>query len=120
MRGMFREDEAAVGDDVEDTALARNEVGINAEFSRNRGRQPDGLRTIVSTNAVADTQIHVFDHSLTASSSIRRGLGGAATIEHPRFFVRALGVGALGFRNAPGARAPQLIDTRQRPPRAVA
>ena len=52
------EDELVVGDDVELTAGARDDVGVDAERLRDRGRQTGGLWQVVSNFAVADRHLH--------------------------------------------------------------
>jgi len=56
--GALGEDELAVGDDVELTAGARDDVGVDAERLLDRGRQTGGLRQVVSNLAVADRHLH--------------------------------------------------------------
>ena len=51
---VLREDELAVGDDVELATRARGHVGVDAERLLDRGRQTGGLWQVVSHLAVAD------------------------------------------------------------------
>ena len=48
----------SVGGDVEYAAAALDQVGVDAEFLRDRGLQTGGLRAIVSGAAVFDGDFH--------------------------------------------------------------
>jgi hypothetical protein len=52
------EDDAAVGDHVERAALTGEKLGFDAEGAGNRSRQPGGLWTVVSADAVLDLDRH--------------------------------------------------------------
>ena len=52
------EDELAVGDDVELAPGADDQLRVDAERLRDRGRQTGGLRKVVSNLAVADRDLH--------------------------------------------------------------
>jgi len=56
--GALGEDELAVGDDVELTAGARGDDGVDAERLLDRGRQTGGLRQVVSNLTVEDRHLH--------------------------------------------------------------
>ena len=58
MRLVLREDLLSVDLDVEDAALAGDDLGLQPELALNRGRQTGGLWPIVSTNAIGDGDVH--------------------------------------------------------------
>jgi len=55
---VFRENKAAIGDDIEDAAGALDEFRLDAEFFENFSRQTGGLRQVVSGGAVFDRDVH--------------------------------------------------------------
>ena len=58
MRLVLREDLLPVGDDVEDAAVAGNDLGLQPELTLDRGRQTGGLWPVVSTDAIRDGDVH--------------------------------------------------------------
>ena len=58
MRLVFREDLLAVDDDVEDTALAGDDLCCHSELTGDRGRQTGGLWPVVSTDAIGNGDVH--------------------------------------------------------------
>jgi len=55
---VLREDELAVGEDVEDAAIAPDELGLDAEPLGERGLQTGGPGPVVSAAAVVDGDLH--------------------------------------------------------------
>jgi hypothetical protein len=55
---MLREEQLAVGHDIEDARVSHDQLGFDVELIANRGRQTGGLRLVVSTPAVRDGQTH--------------------------------------------------------------
>jgi GNAT superfamily N-acetyltransferase len=58
MRLVLGEDLLSVGDDVEDAAVAGDDLDPQPELSLNRGRQTGGLWPVVSTDAIGDGDVH--------------------------------------------------------------
>jgi GNAT superfamily N-acetyltransferase len=58
MRLGFREDLLSVDGDVEHSALAGDDYGVQPELTLNRSRQTGGLWTVVSTDAIGDGDVH--------------------------------------------------------------
>ena len=54
----LRVDRASVDDYVEHAAAAANQLGLDADFLLDRGRQTGGLREVVSGAAVRDGDVH--------------------------------------------------------------
>jgi hypothetical protein len=52
--GLFREDRASVGLDIEDAAATRDELRLDPELLLDRGRETRGPRLVASLNAVRD------------------------------------------------------------------
>jgi hypothetical protein len=61
---VLRVDERAVHDHVEDTVIALDELGFDASRLLDSGRQPGGLREVVSTHTVGDGDLHSGTSSL--------------------------------------------------------
>jgi hypothetical protein len=57
-RLVLREDQLAVEDDVEDAAVAANQLGDDAGLPFDLGRQTGGPGEIVSTSAVGEGDLH--------------------------------------------------------------
>ena len=55
---VLREDEVAVGDDVEDAAAAFDQLGLDTELALQPGLQTGGLGQVVSLHAVGDGDPH--------------------------------------------------------------
>jgi hypothetical protein len=55
---VLRKDELAVAVDVVDATIALDQLGIDAEFILDPGRQTGGAGEIVSTRAVGDRDFH--------------------------------------------------------------
>src|SRR5688572_16593943 len=58
VRPVFREDLLPAGSDVEDAAVARDELGVQPELTLNRSRQTGGVGAVVSTDAIRDGDVH--------------------------------------------------------------
>jgi hypothetical protein len=65
---MLGEDRLTIRDDIEDTASALDQLGLDAEFFLEPGPQTGGTREIVSTDAVCDRHLHFEDSSLSPIS----------------------------------------------------
>ena len=57
-RLVFAVDQVSVGFDVENTALALDELGLDSEFVLDRFRQTGGLGQVVSLHAIGDRHVH--------------------------------------------------------------
>lgn len=55
---MLREHELAVGDDIENAAMAFHEFDVEAELVADFGRQTGGLRQVASSDAIGDRNLH--------------------------------------------------------------
>ena len=55
---VLRKDLHAVDGDVEHTALAGDDLRVDAEFALDDGRQTGGLRTVVSTDTIRNGDVH--------------------------------------------------------------
>ena len=55
---LLREDQIAVGNDLEDTAAAIDQLCLDAELALDGGRQTGGLGAVVSFHAVFDGDSH--------------------------------------------------------------
>ena len=58
MRLVLRENLLPVDDNVEDAAVAGDDLGLQPELTLNRGRQTGGLWLVVSTDAIGDGDVH--------------------------------------------------------------
>jgi hypothetical protein len=72
MRRVFREDRAAVSDDVEHAALAADDLDVDPQFPRDYGRQPGSLWEVVSADAVSNLNLHDSFHHTVRSTADRR------------------------------------------------
>jgi hypothetical protein len=71
---VFRENRTAVSDDVEHATLAADDLGVNAQLPRDGGRQPGGLRQVVSADAVANPNLHdSFHHTVRSRPLCNQG-----------------------------------------------
>ena len=61
LRRLFREDETAVGYDVELSSATDGDLGVEAKRVFDGGRQTGGLRQIVSNLTIADGDVHARD-----------------------------------------------------------
>ena len=58
VRLVLREDLLPVGGDVEHTAVAGDDLGLQRELTLNRSRQTGGVGAVVSTDAIGDGDVH--------------------------------------------------------------
>jgi len=56
---VLREYERAVDGDVEDTALALDELRLDAQFTQQPGPQTGGTWQVVSTGAIRNRDLHI-------------------------------------------------------------
>ena len=76
---MLGVDERAVSGHVEHAPAALDELGLNAEFSRNFSRQTGGTRKVASARAVLDGDAH---------DDVREVVGRASSSRAGRLFAR--------------------------------
>jgi len=57
---MFGEDQLPIQFDVENSTAARDELGCDVVFFLDLGRQTGGLRLVISTRAIRDSNDHFF------------------------------------------------------------
>jgi len=58
MRLVLREDLVAIDDDVEDAAVAWDDLAVNSQLALDRRRQTGGVWPVVSTDAIGNGDVH--------------------------------------------------------------
>ena len=66
------EDQLAIDKNVEDSASALHQLGVDTDLLLDRGRQTGGLREVVSGRAIRDRNLH---HSASTAKGAGKGNG---------------------------------------------
>ncbi len=83
---MLGEDELPVQLDVEDSTAARDEFGRDVVFFLDLGRQTGGLRLVISTRAIRNSDVHFFLPRWMIVEPTSSHLSGLILVEAPFLF----------------------------------